>query len=100
MIVAGHPLMVKSGLKVLRAGATACNAFVATAATLSLTLTDIMSPLGSRLPSFINPGDTTQVRALDGNGVAQLATDILKFATMEDKRRGVLAPTVPGSLKG
>jgi gamma-glutamyltranspeptidase len=100
MIVAGHPLAVESGLKALRAGGSACDAFVATAATLSLTLTDMMGPLGSGFALIHKPGDEKQVRAIDFNGVAPLATDISKFASMEDKRRGILAPTVPGNLKG
>ncbi len=100
MIVAGHPLAVESGLKALRAGGSACDAFVATAATLSLTLTDMMGPLGSGYALIHKPGDDVLVRAIDYNGVAPAATDIARYASMEDKRRGILAPTVPGNLKG
>lgn len=101
MIVAGHPLAVESGLKILRAGGTACDAFVATAATLSITLTDMMGPLGSGFALLYTPnGENKSVQAIDYNGVAPAATDVAKFKSMEDKRRGILAPTVPGNLKG
>src|SRR5690606_29735480 len=101
MIVAGHPLAVESGLKVLRAGGTACDAFVATAATLSITLTDMMGPLGSGFALVYTPdGENKNVQAIDYNGVAPAATDPAKYETMEHKRRGILAPTVPGNLKG
>src|SRR5450756_1212179 len=36
MVVAGHPLAVESGIRALRAGGTACDAAIATAATLSV----------------------------------------------------------------
>lgn len=101
MIVAGHPLAVESGLKILRAGGTACDAFVATAATLSLNQTDMMGPLGSGFALVYTPnGEDKDVQAVDFNGVAPAATDPAKFQSMEDKRRGILAPTVPGALKG
>src|SRR5690606_39286675 len=65
MIVAGHPLAVESGLKVLRAGGTACDAFVATAATLSITLTDMMGPLGSGFALVYTPdGENKNVQAI------------------------------------
>lgn len=101
MVVAGHPLAVESGIKVLRAGGTACDAFVATSATLSIMLTDMMGPLGSGYALIHMPGSENKgVQAIDYNGVAPAATDPAKFETMEHKRRGILAPTVPGALKG
>ena len=101
MIVAGHPLAVESGIKAMRSGGTACDAFVATAATLSLMQTDMMGPLGSGFALIHTPnGETKTVQAIDYNGVAPAATDPAKFETMEHKRRGILAPTVPGALKG
>lgn len=101
MIVAGHPLAVESGIKAMRAGGTACDAFVATAATLSLMQTDMMGPLGSGFALVHTPnGENKGVQAIDYNGVAPAATDPKKFETMEHKRRGILAPTVPGALKG
>ena len=47
MVVAGHPLAVQAGLKVLQAGGTACDAAIATAAVLSIAMTDMMGPAGS-----------------------------------------------------
>src|SRR5690606_6507007 len=68
MIVAGHPLAVESGLKILRAGGTACDAFVATAATLSLNQTDMMGPLGSGFALVYTPnGEDKDVQAIDFN---------------------------------
>lgn len=101
MVVAGHPLAVESGVKTLRAGGTACDAYVATSATLSLMLTDMMGPLGSGYALVYTPGAEEEgVQAIDYNGVAPIATDPAKYETMEHKRRGILAPTVPGALKG
>lgn len=101
MVVAGHPLAVASGMKALRAGGTACDAYVATAATLSIMLNDMMGPLGSGYALVYTPdGDPRTVQAIDYNGVAPAATDPAMYKTMEDKRRGLLAPTVPGNLKG
>jgi gamma-glutamyltranspeptidase len=98
MISAGHPLAVQSGLKVLRDGGTACDAAVATAATLSVMMTDMMGPLGSGY-AVIYDARGKKVSAVDYNGVAPAATDPKKF-TMEDKRRGILSATVPGNLRG
>jgi gamma-glutamyltranspeptidase len=98
MISAGHPLAVDSGLKVLRNGGTACDAAVATAATLSVMMTDMMGPLGSGYALIYNAKDK-KVSAVDFNGVAPAAADPKKFS-MEDKRRGILSPTVPGNVKG
>lgn len=101
MVVAGHPLAVASGINALRAGGSACDAFVATSATLSIMLTDMMGPLGSGYALVYTPnGESKDVQAIDYNGVAPAATDPAKFETMEHKRRGILAPTVPGALKG
>lgn len=101
MVVAGHPLAVESGVKALRAGGTACDAYVATAATLSIMMNDMMGPLGSGYALIHTPnGADTGVQAIDYNGVAPAATDPALYKSMEDKRRGILAPTVPGSLKG
>lgn len=101
MIVAGHPLAVSSGIKILQKGGTACDAFVATAATLSLNQTDMMGPLGSGFALIYTPkSENKEVQAIDYNGVAPAATDPAKYKSMEDKRRGILAPTVPGALKG
>lgn len=101
MVVAGHPLAVESGLKTLRAGGTACDAFVATSATLSLMMNDMMGPLGSGYALIYTPeGETKTVQSIDYNGVAPAATDPALYKSMEDKRRGILAPTVPGNLKG
>src|SRR5699024_11277662 len=41
-----------------------------------------------------------KVLAIDYNGVAPLATDPALFTSQEDKRRGILAPTVPGAITG
>src|SRR5690606_17552188 len=101
MITAGHPLAVASGLNALRNGGTACDAAVAAAATLSVPMVDMMGPLGSGFALVYTPGNGNDtVRALDFNGVAPLATDRALYETMEHKRRGILAPTVPGNLKG
>ena len=101
MVVAGHPLAVESGIKVMRAGGSACDAFVAASATLSLMLTDMMGPLGSGYALVHTPnGDNKKVQAIDYNGLAPAATDPAKYESMEHKRRGILAPTVPGALKG
>ena len=100
MVVAGHPLAVASGMKALRDGGTACDAYVATAATLSIPLTDMMGPLGSGYALVHLQGDEKTVRAIDYNGVAPAATDVARFPTQEDKRRGILAGTVPGAIKG
>jgi gamma-glutamyltranspeptidase len=100
MVVAGHPLAVASGMKALRDGGTACDAFVATAATLSIPLTDMMGPLGSGYALVHMAGGKEPVRAIDYNGVAPAATDPAKFTSQEDKRRGILAGTVPGAIKG
>lgn len=101
MVVAGHPLAVESGIRVLRAGGTACDAFVATSATLSIMLTDMMGPLGSGFALVYTPnGEDKSVQAVDYNGVAPAKTDPALYKSMEDKRRGILAPTVPGALKG
>src|SRR5699024_12605162 len=41
-----------------------------------------------------------KVLAIDYNGVAPLETDHALFTSQEGKRRGILAPTVPGAIKG
>ena len=98
MVVAGHPLAVQSGLKVLRDGGTACDAAVATATMLSIMMTDMMGPLGSGY-AVIYEAQKKELSAIDFNGVAPAATDPKKF-DMAKKRRGIMAPTVPGTLKG
>ncbi|WP_370515427.1 gamma-glutamyltransferase family protein [Paracoccus sp. S-4012] len=101
MISAGHPLAVASGLNALRNGGTACDAAVAAAATLSVPMVDMMGPLGSGFALVYTPGaEDSSVRAIDFNGVAPLATDPALYESMQHKRRGILAPTVPGNLKG
>ncbi len=47
MVSAGHPTAVMAGLKVLNAGGTACDAAIAASAALSVTMVDMMGPLGS-----------------------------------------------------
>lgn len=98
MVAAGHPLAVESGVKALRAGGTACDAAVAASATLSVVMTDMMGPLGSGY-AVLWDAEAEELSAIDYNGVAPLATDPELFS-MEGKRRGILAPTVPGNLKG
>ena len=98
MIVAGHPLAVQAGLKVLQAGGTACDAFVATASVLSIGMNDMMGPAGSGY-ALVWEADSQELSSVDYNGVAPLATDPARFE-MATKLRGIIAPTVPGSLKG
>ena len=47
MVVAGHPLAAQAGIKVLKAGGTACDAAIAASAVLSIAMTDMMGPAGS-----------------------------------------------------
>jgi gamma-glutamyltranspeptidase/glutathione hydrolase len=98
MISAGHPAAVMAGLKVLDAGGNACDAAVAASAALSVTMVDMMGPLGSGYAVIWNAG-TKDISAIDFNGVAPGKTDPTLY-TMEKKRRGILAPTVPGALMG
>ncbi len=98
MIVAGHPLAVQAGLKVLQAGGTACDAAVATATVLSIAMTDMMGPAGSGYALFWD-GKKKELLSIDYNGVAPAATDPKNF-DMAKKLRGAMAPTVPGALKG
>jgi gamma-glutamyltranspeptidase/glutathione hydrolase len=98
MISAGHPLAVNSGLKALQAGGTACDAAVAVAATLSVVMTDMMGPLGSGY-ALVYDASNKKLDAIDFNGVAPQKTDPKNY-TMEEKRRGIKAPTVPGALMG
>jgi gamma-glutamyltranspeptidase/glutathione hydrolase len=98
MVSAGHPAAVMAGLKVLNAGGTACDAAIAASAALSVTMVDMMGPLGSGYAVIWNAG-TKDVSTIDFNGVAPARTDPALY-TMEKKRRGILAPTVPGALMG
>jgi gamma-glutamyltranspeptidase/glutathione hydrolase len=98
MVVAGHPLAVQAGLKVLQAGGTACDAAIATATVLSLGMTDMMGPAGSGYALLWEP-QKKELSSIDYNGVAPAATDPKKF-DMAKKLRGPMAPTVPGALKG
>jgi len=98
MVVAGHPLAAQAGLRVLQAGGTACDAAVATATVLSITMTDMMGPAGSGY-ALLWDGQKKELSAIDYNGVAPAATDPAKF-DMAKKLRGAMAPTVPGALKG
>ena len=98
MVVAGHPLAAQAGLKVLQAGGTACDAAVATAAVLSITMTDMMGPAGSGY-ALLWDAQKKELSAIDYNGVAPAATDPKKY-DMAKKLRGAMAPTVPGALKG
>lgn len=98
MVVAGHPLAVESGLRALRAGGTACDAAVATAATLSVMMPDMMGPAGSGFALLWNE-QKKELSALDYNGVAPKATKAADY-NLEKKRRGMWAPTVPGNLMG
>ncbi len=98
MVVAGHPLAVQAGLRVLQAGGNACDAAVATATVLSLGMPDMMGPAGSGY-ALLWDGQKKELSAIDYNGVAPAATDPKKF-DMAKKLRGPMAPTVPGTLKG
>jgi gamma-glutamyltranspeptidase/glutathione hydrolase len=98
MIVAGHPLAVESGMKVLQAGGNACDAAIAVAATLSTMMSDMMGPAGSGYALIWN-AEKREVTGIDYNGVAPLKTDP-KLFDMSKKLRGPMAPTVPGALKG
>ncbi|MGE3705812.1 MAG: gamma-glutamyltransferase, partial [Vicinamibacterales bacterium] len=98
MISAGHPAAVMAGLNVLNAGGNACDAAIAASAALSVTMVDMMGPLGSGYAVIWDAG-AKRVDAIDFNGVAPARTDPTLY-TMEKKRRGILAPTVPGALKG
>jgi gamma-glutamyltranspeptidase/glutathione hydrolase len=98
MVVAGHPLAVESGIRALRAGGTACDAAVATAATLSVMMPDMMGPAGSGF-ALLWDANKKDLSAIDYNGVAPKATDAAQY-TLEKKLRGFWAPTVPANLKG
>lgn len=98
MVVAGHPLAVESGIRALRAGGTACDAAVATAATLSVMMPDMMGPAGSGF-ALLWDNQKKDLSAIDYNGVAPLATDASKYS-LDKKLRGFWAPTVPANLKG
>jgi gamma-glutamyltranspeptidase/glutathione hydrolase len=98
MVVAGHPLAAQAGLKVLQAGGTACDAAVATATVLSITMTDMMGPAGSGY-ALLWDAQKKELSAIDYNGVAPAATDPKQY-DMAKKLRGPMAPTVPGALKG
>ena len=98
MVVAGHPLAVESGIRALRAGGTACDAAVATAATLSVMMPDMMGPAGSGF-ALLWDEKKKDLSAIDYNGVAPKATDVSQY-TLEKKLRGFWAPTVPANLKG
>ena len=98
MVVAGHPLAAQAGIKVLQAGGTACDAAVAASAVLSITMTDMMGPAGSGY-ALLWDAQKKELSSIDYNGVAPAATDPKKF-DMSKKLRGVMAPTVPGALKG
>lgn len=98
MISAGHPLAVEAGLRVLKDGGTACDAAVAVAATLSVVMPEMLGPLGSGY-ALIYEADDKKLSAIDYNGVAPAATTPAQF-DMAKKKRGILAPTVPGNIKG
>lgn len=98
MVVAGHPLAVESGIRALRAGGTACDAAVATAATLSVMMPDMMGPGGSGF-ALLWDANAKELSALDYNGVAPKATNPAEY-TLEKKLRGFWAPTVPANIKG
>jgi gamma-glutamyltranspeptidase len=53
MVVAGHPLAAQAGIKVLKAGGTACDAAVAASAVLSIAMTDMMGPGGLGLRAAV-----------------------------------------------
>src|SRR5829696_1765148 len=90
MVVAGHPLAVQAGIKVLQAGGTACDAAIATATVLSITMTDMMGPAGSGYALIWEP-QKKELSSIDYNGVAPAATDPAKF-DMAKKLRGPMAP--------
>ena len=98
LVVSGHPLAVESGMRALRAGGTACDAAVATSATLSVMMPDMMGPAGSGFAMLWNE-QKQELTALDFNGVAPKATKAADYS-LEKKRRGMWAPTVPGNLMG
>lgn len=98
MVVAGHPLAVESGIRALRAGGTACDAAIATAATLSVMMPDMMGPAGSGF-ALLWDAKKKDLTAIDYNGVAPKATNAAQY-TLEKKLRGFWAPTVPANLKG
>ncbi|MCI0676382.1 MAG: gamma-glutamyltransferase [Phycisphaerales bacterium] len=98
MVVTGHPLAAQTGLKVLQAGGTACDAAIATATVLSITMTDMMGPAGSGY-ALLWDAQKKELSAIDYNGVAPAATDPKQY-DMAKKLRGPMAPTVPGALKG
>ena len=98
IISAGHPLAVMAGMKVLASGGNACDAAVATSTVLSIAMTDMMGPLGSGY-ALLWDADAEELSVVDYNGVAPRKTDP-KLYDMAKKRRGILAPTVPGALMG
>ena len=98
IVSAGHPLAVMAGMKVLASGGNACDAAIATSTVLSIAMTDMMGPLGSGY-ALVWDADSDELTALDYNGVAPAKTDP-KLYDMAKKRRGILAPTVPGALMG
>ncbi len=98
MVVAGHPLAVESGIRALRAGGTACDAAIATAATLSVMMPDMMGPAGSGF-ALLWDAKKKDLSAIDYDGVAPKATNAAQY-TLEKKLRGFWAPTVPANLKG
>ena len=98
IISAGHPLAVMAGMRVLASGGNACDAAIATSTVLSIAMTDMMGPLGSGY-ALLWDADREELTAVDYNGVAPRKTD-RELYDMASKRRGILAPTVPGALKG
>jgi len=110
-VTAGHPLAAQAGLRILLQGGNAVDAAVATAATLSAVMPDMIGPLGSGY-AVIYMAKSGELAVVDMNGVAPKASSGEKLAEVLKQAgggprvrsgpmvRGPLSATVPGNLRG
>lgn len=100
-VTASHEAATEAGMEVLRAGGTAADAAVATAATMSVVEPYFSSPLGGGTWLLYYDAESGEVSSVDGVGPAPMAAENELF--QDDDffgRNGIHRAIVPGSWGG
>src|SRR5690349_19197737 len=98
MVVAGHPLAVEAGLRVLDLGGSATDALIASAAVLCVVLPQAVTLGGDAFGLFYDAAGKS-VHGLNASGRSPRATDPADL-TSSDLQHGARASTVPALVRG
>lgn len=98
MVVAGHPLAVDAGLRMLDLGGSSADALIASAAALCVVLPQAVT-LGGEAFGLFYDASQASVRGLNASGRSPQNAAVVRL-TVEEREAGALASTVPALVRG